>query len=469
MAYRVGDIRHLVFHVYPDNHNNGALWKRSIDELRKRISSFNGRRWLGVSTGPKTHTLADVELYCAGMGCRFLEVQNIPSLREGATLVPLYEQVSDCVAHGDVTFHGHSKGVTSEGWASGSRRWADALFESCLDYWPLIQSLLEKHPIVGPFKRYYTDWKTRSFTSKSTWHFSGAFRWFRNADMFERNWRHIEPFWCASESHPSMVFSADEAAGLICEIRDKGRALYDAPFWDRIAQPALNTFRTYHAAQKRSPLLLTCVLTSHRKLAYVEQAICSVINQTSPDWSLVVLDSGECVRDLAHYTRDARIRIVDTGEREEQRKATCMQSWAINEAFLRGMVTGDLVTYLCDDDLYEKNAFASFLKAAREHPEQHAWCGTAARVSVSADGTAKVLGVLGNYPMGTVLDCKVDGMQVCHRLGVRVPWPEGKADAWHADGMFLRLLAGKTPIHPVDVLVGWHRHTPVSTFTRSRS
>jgi hypothetical protein len=467
MSDTVGSIRHLAYHVYPHALNGGAIWRRCVSELRRRISLFNGRRIIGVATGPETNTLADVQAAFAGNGCEFIEVANNKDRREGTTLVPMYELLKGFIGPEDVTLHGHAKGISSEAWSRGSRRWHDACVESCLDYWPLIQGCLLQFPMVGPFKRQHSIFAVPGFKSRSQWHFSGAWRWFRNRDLFARDWRYVEPFWCGSETHPSMTFAAHEAWGLILEVPAAGQCLYEEPYWRSTAQPALEKFRTAYVDKKREPLLLTCILTSHNQPIRVHEAVASVLSQSADDWQLVIMDSGRSFADLACYSRDARVRVELTGETPAMREKLCMQSWAINQAFARGLVRGDLIVYLSDDDVFDPGCFAAYLAAARHAPERSAWHGRAEVWDCPAGRVATKVCDLKTWPVGTDLKCKIDGMQVCHRSSVGVAWPEAKEGYEHADGNFLRALSAKTPIHPLDILVGRHRRTPDSTFTRS--
>lgn len=463
----IGSIRHLLYHIYPQKADGGKIWRRNVEELRKRMPLFNGRRVIGVALGPETDTMETVKAAFAGSNCKFIEKRNSRDMREATTLLALYESVADCVGPEHVTLHGHAKGITSEAWGKGVRRWVDALYETCLDYWPYVRSLLQTHPIAGPFKRQWSNWRVGNFTSKSTWHYSGSWRWFRNNDLFVRNWRYVEPFWCGSESHPSMVFRDDEAANIACSIDVGGQALYTEEFWRHVAGPTLDAWRSAHRHERQEPHLLTCVLVSHRKPIFVREAIASVERQSADEWELIVMDSGPLVDELRQCYRDPRIHVTCTNETETMRETTCCQGWATNECFRRGLVRGDLVCYLPDDDYYHPQAFEKWLAAARANPDQSAWCGQADRAATLPCGKTVKLGRLGNFPVGTLLDCKVDGMQVCHRVAVACTWPEDKRESWHADGMFLRALGERTGIYPINALVGVHRHTPQSTFTRT--
>ena len=467
MNYTIGRVRHLCYHIYPARLEGGDCWRRNVAALRERISLFNGRRVIGVAIGPHTDRMDAVERAFAGTGAELLEVRNAPSMRECTTLVKMYEKVSGFVGPEHVTLHGHAKGITSESWATGVRSWVESLYELCLDYWPRVEMMLQTFPIVGPYFREWTDWTVPGFVSNSTWHYSGAWRWFRNADMFSREWRYVEPFWCGSESHPSMVFGEKEAGNLFHKVLPRDRALYLKPYWDQVVTPELQRFRAEHEGYKQKPVQLTCILTSHNKPEYVRQAIRSILDQTYSNWQLLVMDSGVLYPELKDYASDPRITVAKTGESEHTREQVGIQAWAINECFRRGLVHGDLVAYLCDDDIYHPKAFQGFVDASRSQPKANAWCGRASRVEISSEGRRRKIGTLLTYPVGTELDCKVDGIQTCHRASIKCPWPEDKEVSWHADGMFLRGLRNLTEIHPLNLCVGEHRHTPLSTFTRS--
>jgi hypothetical protein len=164
---------------------------------------------------------------------------------------------------------------------------------------------------------------------------------------------------------------------------------------------------------------------------------------------------------------DPRVLCWPTDETQEMRDRLCMQGWAINQCFRAGQVKGDLVCYLSDDDVYYPTAFAAFAQAAT-NPEQTAWYGTVRVQLVYRDGrtvarpdlTADVVRGSGGPPLRRY----VDGMQACHRSGLDVRWPEERAVATEADGVFLDRLGALAPIHPIPEVVGIHRLTPDSAF-----
>jgi hypothetical protein len=478
-----GTIRHLAYFVYPAAHNKGEIWRWNIARLKRRLSLFNGRRIVGIATDGSTEPAAAVREILAGCGCEFIEKCNDPALKEVTLYADLLAHLSDCTGPEHAFFYGHAKGVTSRGWSAaqgnrrGVRQWTEALYETCLDYWPAVARLLEHYPVAGPFKRVGYRFNDAPAPKRCSWHYSGSFRWHRCADLFARDWRNVQPHWCGGEMQPGELFRADEAACIMGEFQDYGLALYTDEFWDRWASTALDQFHEEHLPQRRQPLLMTCVLASHRKPGFVHQAIASVVNQSCPDWQLIVIDSGDLydAGEFARYT-DPRILITTTGETSDNPST---QGWAINECFRRGLVRGDLACYLSDDDVYQPWAFETFLDRARTHPDESAWYGLADRCEIRRDGSEVKLGELPLPPVapgtnggigGVSLDEKADGGQVCHRIATAYePWPEARERniANHCDGLWMDAVGRKATIHALMVKVLRHRHTALSTFTTS--
>jgi glycosyltransferase involved in cell wall biosynthesis len=456
-----GRIRHLLYHVYP-HAQGGSVWRWNVEQLRRRLSLFNGRRVIGVATGPETEPAAAVRAALVGCGCEFIEVANDPALREVTTFEPLFSAVSGFTGPEHATFYGHAKGITSEGWAPGVRRWTEAMLSTCLDHWPAVRALLSTHPLVGSFKR--LGW---CFAEEpvSDWHYSGSWRWHRNADLFGRDWRKITPAWIGIEAHPSLHFGPDEAGCLVHEFQDAGLALYTHEYWQQRAGPELARWHVEHFTDRWVPLLLSCVLVSHRQPRWVHDAVRSVLAQTSPDWQLVIIDTGELADELRQYETDPRVRVhVDPWARS--------YGAHLNTAHRSGRLVGDLVCYLPEGDVYNSGAFAAWLDAARCRPWQEAWYGSVDRVEVRVDSEVKVGEVRADVAGGlggVSLDCRAGAMQLCHRARwlERVEWPEDRRTAWHADGVFLDRLGQLTTVHPLPVKIGRHRHPTASMLPRT--
>lgn len=461
-----GRIRHLTYHLYPA----GPAWRWNIAMLKERLCLFNGSRVVSVATGPETATLAEVRAEFGDAVLQVLEVPNDPTLREMTSFRNLIESASQYDSSEDVTFYGHGKGASSELWSPAARRWTTAMYESLLDYWPAVARELQRACAVGVYRRL----RTGVPGSLARWHYSGSFRWTRNKDLYSRDWRRIDAGWCGGEAYPGLHFKPEETACLHGEFGAGGLGLYLSETWEAWAAESHRAWCEDHAADRCRPQLVTCILVAHQQPELVHEAIASVQKQTSDSWQLVIMDSGELSRSgaYARYSKDARIGYYQTGETDELRRSVGIQAWSINEAWRRGLVRGDLVCHLSDDDVYDPGIFEAWIAAARGDPTQQAWHSPALRVELDAQGGERPLGRLefrGAAEGDRSLDCRLDGMQVCHRRGLRTDWPEDRSVAWHADGVWMAAVGCRAPIYPVPQLAGRHRHTARSTFTKPAS
>lgn len=458
-----GAIRHLTYHILP----TGNAWRWNCDQLRARLSLFNGRRIISIAVDAAAESAQAVKDEFAGLDVEFREVPNDRTRKEMASFPGLVEAMSAYRSAEDVTFYGHAKGVTSETWAPGSRRWTTAMYSALLDHWPAVARELRSACVVGIYRRF----RCGVPESNVKWHFSGTFRWTRNADLYSRNWRTMDEGWCGSESYPAVQFAPEETACLHSEFASGGLGLYLEETWRAWAQAAQDAWEREHAIDRMRPCLVTVILTAHNQIERVHEAIASVRAQSVDSWQLLIVDSGRIHATGAYdrYDGDARIQVMLTNETAEIRSELGIQSWAINEAWRRGRVRGDLVCHLCDDDVLDPGILEAWIHTARTQQHQSAWYGPAIRSRIVANGVEHVLGKLPTVGIGrpsNLLRCRVDGMQVCHRRAARTDWPELKAIAEHADGWWMDALSSKAHIHPVSQLVGRHRHTCESTFTK---
>lgn len=230
-------MRNLLYHVAPFNKND--MWRRNVRQLLGRIDLFNGRRVVAVVTGRGLADWRCVEEEFAGKVDEVIHRPNNPKLREVVTLAPLLEKVETLDPY-QVTFYAHTKGVTRP--VNGGvtcHPWADIMYETCLDYWPLVSDLLKTHAMAGSFKKV-----GRGFGgSKSTWHYSGTFFWFRNRDVFSRNWRRIDQKWWGSESWPGLLFKPEEVACIFHEGVVPTLDMYSMPYLKNVCEPELAAWR----------------------------------------------------------------------------------------------------------------------------------------------------------------------------------------------------------------------------------
>lgn len=457
-----GQVRHLAYHVYP----LGEEWRDNMYQLRQRMSLFNGRRIVSVAADSRTACPTDVAAELAGCDCEIREVPNDPALREMASYPGLMRSLSVYRGPADCHWYGHAKGASSASWAPAVRDWREAMYQAQLDYWPLIADLLHSYCCVGQYMR------PRHIIEGSPcrWHFSGTFSWRRHSPLFERDWDSYDQHWCGSESHLGRIYRSGEVYSLYGDRPPRGLDLYLEEVWAGGLRQQHRRWCEEHAAQRQDPLLCTVILTAARQRDLVHESIASVRAQTTDSWQLLVVDAGELAAEGAYdrYASDARVSVMTTGETAAQRRSLGIQGWAINEAWRRGRVRGDLVVCLCDDDTLDPGWLSQVLGAARAHPDQSAWYGQAERWAVAGDGRQQLLGVLdaeGDAGPDLPLRGRIDGMQLCCRRSAWMPWPEDRRRRREADGYWMDSIAVKTIVRRLAALAGRHRHTPLSTFT----
>ncbi len=266
--------------------------------------------------------------------------------------------------------------------------------------------------------------------------------------------------WIGAESYPSLHFEQDEAGAIVHEFSDQGLALYTEDFWQRSAGPATVKWKEDHLVDRWNPLLLTCVLCSHRKANTIHDAIKSVLDQSSPDWHLIIVDSGSLMNELIPYEADPRVKVVVSPH------GNMAQGWQYNWAAQEGLALGDLIHHMTDDDILEQGIFEAWLDRARSHPRECAWVGWADRTESQGSGECKIgeLRAIDPRHLGGV----IDGIQCCVRRDVAqaCPWSEDRAVAWHADALWMQSVVAHAPVKILDVKVGRHRHCADSEFTR---
>lgn len=227
-----------------------------------------------------------------------------------------------------------------------------------------------------------------------------------------------------------------------------------------------------------APAKLTILIVSHNKPQLLDQAVASVVCQSHANWQGILIDSS-VLYDQGYFARaswatDTRLHIVRSYETPALRRCKAMAPWCFNECFRRGWVEGELVMYLCDDDILYPNAFATFVEAFANNPGAMAmyasqdigWLGTDGQGTIVGERRARSVG--GQCVQGRLMDCQVDYLQLCHRrmalqaFADTEYWPEAKATGDHADGLFMEKLGAYWPILPVDVKIGQNRRTPWS-------
>lgn len=236
--------RHLTFHVYPTSHQDS--WQWNLQQIAKRWDIFNGKKTIGIAVDLKTVTSNVVLEYAKSLGLRFdhvIEKSNSRTLREVMTWIPMIESLGiELLGPDDVVFSCHAKGVRHNSRESHIEAWADLMYQSCLDYMPLVDSLMQSYVSAGSFKRY----GMFGTPGNNRWHYSGTFFWWKPHELFRRNWKKVDRRFFGTESWLGHHLQKDEAA---CLFLENCGDLYHRDYWEQEVWPKWENWKL-EAAQK---------------------------------------------------------------------------------------------------------------------------------------------------------------------------------------------------------------------------
>lgn len=220
------NVRNLLYHIWPAKGN--GVWQWNVKQIKRRLPLFTGRKIVSIAVDEKSDSAAEVRREFADDSIQFIEMRNNPRLREVATFLPMFGMVQN-TNQNEVTFYGHSKGVRrglAENNGTTATIWARLMYESCLDYWPHVAGVLANHSCAGPFKKI-----GRGFTgSRSQWHYSGSFFWFRHDAIFSKAWTEIDQVWFGIEPWLSLHINEEEAGCVFWQGVQGSLDLYDWKF-----------------------------------------------------------------------------------------------------------------------------------------------------------------------------------------------------------------------------------------------
>jgi RimJ/RimL family protein N-acetyltransferase len=199
------------------------------------------------------------------------------------------------------------------------------------------------------------------------------------------------------------------------------------------------------------------ILGSYNRPRLVREAITSVLEQTDPDWQLVVTDDGSNAETVDAITelvgRDRRCQFLTAAhveDRQERRDCANRAVQRINDAI--PLLEGEFVHYLPDDDYFPPDRFSTFARLFQQ-PDVVVGYGRL----VLVDGGRHRIKTWYADRIEDPLDV-LDHKQVVHRRRVfeRFPrWPD--AVDWGSEGHFFRLLRSEWEFHGIDHEVAFHR------------
>jgi hypothetical protein len=225
---------------------------------------------------------------------------------------------------------------------------------------------------------------------------------------------------------------------------------------------------------------VSILIISHNKPRFVKEAVQCVLDQTHSNWEGTLMDSGVLLsQGFFAYLKDPRLKIIPTGETPEFARTRNMASWCLNQWLNSDRAQGELIMYLCDDDLLYPEAFETYWSfyCQNDRVPQAMYASQDIGV-VDLQGRNQIIGrriadrPAGRFCKGRRLDCRVDSLQLCHTSKLLGKYrevykttqfhSEDKRDAHHADGIFMEQLGALTKFYNINKVLSMNRRTAES-------
>lgn len=208
-------------------------------------------------------------------------------------------------------------------------------------------------------------------------------------------------------------------------------------------------------------LKVSCILTSYNRPVFIQDSIASVLKQTYPHWELLIVDdnSNQQTQNLlsSYPLMDSRIRIIQSNVQEEDRPKTTRYATCINLAIPH--LTGDLITYLTDDDIYLPERFEKMVELFEANPHIYVIYGNQRIMKVN-NGIFEEVGIRGSVGITRQVWGVLDHNSIMHRTSCfsLVPRWDDNPSIWAwADAVFFRSLAAHWDFHPLNIVTDEHR------------
>lgn len=240
-------VRHLTYHICPfENATNAWTW--NLLQLRSRWDLFTGRKILGINYDDSTVTPSQIIGYCQSIDMEWDHVivrENDRRLGEVATWIPSLKCLDPQDACPDeIVFSAHAKGVK---YGTDSppviRDWTEVMYSVNLDDWDAVRRSLEWFSATGAFRARYR----RSAMCRHGWYYSGAFWWWRLADIGQRRWNIVSPWYAGREIWIGNQIEQSEAD---CLFMDNCRSPYLPQYWKTTINRKWKEFQTNRLENK---------------------------------------------------------------------------------------------------------------------------------------------------------------------------------------------------------------------------
>lgn len=243
-------VRHLTFHVCPFANAQNA-WKWNFEQLQQRWGLFNGVKVLGINVDADTVSADAIIDHCAANGMHWDNVivrRNSRALGEVMTWIPSLDALNmDQATNRDIVFSAHAKGVKyGVEMPQLIRNWTGVMYSGNLDDPETVQRSLEWFSATGVLRARYS----RTKFCKFAWYYSGAFWWWRMADVAGGDWRSVAQTYPGRELWIGNQF---EKHASDCLFLDGTRSPYQPEYWKNVIIPRWKEYKNARAGLQFCP------------------------------------------------------------------------------------------------------------------------------------------------------------------------------------------------------------------------
>jgi len=206
----------------------------NLSNLKRYLHKFNGKKIINVNYLDKDFAEEFILTYFKEFDDITFYFTNNNDTNGWYELKPFMNKLLPSVYSlndNEYTFYGHTKGVTRYNHPTEfvCLLWAHTMYTKNLDNLEYITNILQTYACCGTFKL------NKPFTALSfvPWHYSGAFFWFRNKSLFEKDWQNFYPNVYGLEGYLPTHFSTEEAFSIQPELPDGYEDIYMKHNWEK--------------------------------------------------------------------------------------------------------------------------------------------------------------------------------------------------------------------------------------------
>jgi len=226
-------IYNLIYHLCLININPIVYF--NIREIKQHLHKFNGKKIINVNYD-------DLNIAQNFIQTNFSEYQDIcfvftdnSSVKTAYEILPFINKLMPMVYSlndNEYTFYGHSKGVTKY-YTSANLAcllWAYTMYNRNLTNFDYISTILKNYSCCGTLK---ID-KPIGPLHFVPWHYSGAFFWFKNKDIFSKTWQNFYHDRFGLEGYLGMHIDSKMAYAISPKFIDGYENPYEMKNWNKL-------------------------------------------------------------------------------------------------------------------------------------------------------------------------------------------------------------------------------------------